>query len=456
MSFPGNSIDELVLDDPTENGEEETNGHGDENGESDEDDIVNINATPNKGTIQTVATLRLAKQSNQFARLCVFLFQNTVLDPRAGRIDVVMPEIKFDPIGIVQKLEDLKYKKFTRTRNRKCIDRIVTTFRKFATGVFPIGIQRIKIDRDEIELPDIEEKAADLLEFENDLYGKQRELKKLTKRKRKQIVSNTKLFDEFQSKSAKVAKIKHQANTWTEEDLCVDETVAEDEPPKTKKKKRNVEETNGIATEVSSKTSLPDDGADQKKVKKQKNTEWDKPLDDGEVEYFIPSKKQQSNGVPHVTKTVESTITHQITPTKGNKSKANGGTDISNDTPKIKKIKSNCVTPITSPVQKLTSPKTSAETKVKPASKLAHSKTSTPNIFVGKVAAAAAASAEKRVKIALKMNQSQEVVEYIRQIKQSPHLPYDSAKKPSKGVLKPNLAPSPINPFYKKLIGLDK
>lgn len=390
------------------------------------------------------------------------------MDPRAGRVDVVMPEIQFDPNGIVQKLEDLKYQKFTKTRNRKCIDRVLTTYKKFATGVFPIGIQRIKVDRDEIELPDIEEKAVDLLEFENDLYGKQRDLKRLTKRKRRRIVADAKLFDEFQAKSEKVAKIKNQANTWTEEDISIDGNVVDDEPAKKKKKKKNNKEsTDSVTADTSTKSHSPATvDAEQKTDKKHKTAEWEKPLADGEVEYFIPAKKQQMNGVPHITKTADSISVHAITP-KANKPKLNGvsADNNENQTPKLKKIKQNAVatptTPATNAEQKVNTPKRSSEKKVKSPSMLAHSKTSTPNIFVDKTAtpsssAAVAASAEKRVKIALKMNRSQEVVEYMRQIKQSPHLPYDSAKKPSKGVLKPNLAPSPINPFYKKLIGLDK
>lgn len=383
-----------------------------------------------------------------------FFMKNTALDPRAGRVDVVMPEIKFDPIEIVNKLEDLKYKKFTRVRNRKCIDRIVTTYRKFATGVFPIGIQKIKVDRDEIGLPDVDEKAEDFLEFENDLYGKQRELKQMTKRKRKKIVSDAKLFDEFQAKSDKVAKYKHEANAWTEEDITEENSV--EEPPKKKKKKKTPKPSE---PDESNKTAVET----PKVGKKHKSSEWEKPLEDGEVEYLIPSKKQQLNGVPIVTTTTEAVTTRIVTPSKNEKPKVNG-VEKSNDdeTPKKspstkpKKQKPEKGTPVANSVtakldQSINSPK-SPEKKVKTTSKLEQSKTSTPNIFLDK---ATPSSAEKRVKIALKMNQSQEVTEYIRQLKQSPHLPYDSAKKPSKGVLKPNLAPSPINPFYKRLIGIE-
>lgn len=462
MNFPGKSINELVLEEPTvENDEEETNGYADsdENEESDEDKVAaNGSSTKNRGLYTKRQQTVCSDLDNQF-----FFYRCVVLDPRAGRVDVVMPEIKFDPNGIVQKLEDLKYQKFTKTRNRKCIDRILTTYRKYATGVFPIGIQRIKVDRDEIQLPDVDEKAADLLEFENDLYGKQREIKRLTKRKRRRIVSDAQLFDEFQAKSEKVAKIKHQANTWTEEDISIDGDVVDDEPAKKKKKKKaKAPSSDSVAVNASTKSTSPAvaSAEQQRNEKKHKNAEWDEPLADGEVEYFIPTKKQQMNGVPHITKTADSTAVHVVTP-KTNKLKLNGASDHDeNQTPKGKKIKRNATTPVTNTEPKVNSPKQSSEKKVKSTTMLAQSKTSTPNIFVDKTAtpssSSVAASAEKRVKIALKMNQSQEVVEYMRQIKQSPLLPYDSAKKPSKGVLKPNLAPSPINPFYKRLIGLDK
>lgn len=165
------------------------------------------------------------------------------MDPRAGRVDVVMSEIKFDPLEIVNKIEELKYKKFTRVRNRKCLNRIVSTYKKFAEGVFPIGIQRIKVDRDELELPDVEEKASEFIEFENELYGKQRELKKLNKRKRKKIVSDANLFDEFQAKSNKVAKIKHEANAWTEEDITEESATKQviSQPKETKPKSNGIE-----------------------------------------------------------------------------------------------------------------------------------------------------------------------------------------------------------------------
>lgn len=391
------------------------------------------------------------------------------LDPRAGRVDVVMPEIKFNPNEIAIRLEDLKYKKFTRARNRKCLDRIITTYKKFATGIFPIGIQKLKVDRDELEKPDIHDKALELLEFENELYGEQRELKKLTKRKRKRIVNNGTLYDEFQAKSNKIAKIKQDANTWKEEDISSEEQSLQ---PKEKTVNAKSTDTDIVVTPKKRKSNKADSLISEKK---KKSNEWTKPLEDGEVEYVIPSTKQLQNGAPRVTITKDSITNHIITPSKisNDKKKSSPSSPKSSETlnqvenvqksQSSKKAEALISTPMVAK-NKLQngSPKTS-EKKVKSASKLTQSANSTPNtgIFAEKTTQISAStpnsallSSKKGVKIALKMNRSQEVTEYIRQLRQSPMAPYDSAKKPLKGALKPNLTPSPINPFYKKLIGM--
>lgn len=49
------------------------------------------------------------------------------LDPRAGRVDVVMPVLEFDAKEIANIAEGIKYKKFTRAKNRKTLDRIINT-----------------------------------------------------------------------------------------------------------------------------------------------------------------------------------------------------------------------------------------------------------------------------------------------------------------------------------------
>lgn len=487
-----------------------------------------------------------------------------------------MPEIQFDAKQICAELEELKYKKFTKVRNRKCLNRIIDTFTKFAGGVFPIGIQKMKIDRSELIPLDIDEKVDEMNEFDDELYGKQRELKGLTKRKRKRIVANQEMFDDFEAKSNKIAKFKHDANVWVEEDISAEvelqKTVAKKASAQAadKKAEKSLKHKVKSATPAkaakekpksahASKAAEQGTGTPQKLAngaKRAKHSEWEEPLQDGEVEHVIPSKKQQCNGAARITITKDSVTNTVVSPkaSKAPSAAATGPTAASpkksakqpkpetpakspsksdKKSPKVKTAEAETVpkpspakqgsskaepmvaTPaqkskkpadeVTTPTKSKKSSKAAsppgAKASSKPAAdaatptsgkKSAKTDATTPlSVSIQlenglpkssskkqkKAAAAAKANntplakavllaqadsstpkltpSERRVKIALKMNQSQEVNEYITQLKQSPAAPYDSATKPLKGALKPNLAPSPINPFYKRMIGME-
>lgn len=61
----------------------------------------------------------------------------------------------------------------------------------------------------------------------------------------------------------------------------------------------------------------------------------------------------------------------------------------------------------------------------------------------------------KKVKFVLKNNGAQAPVDYYKSVRQSPNIPFDSSKQPTKTNLKPS-TPSPINPFFKKKLRLTK
>lgn len=331
-------------------------------------------------------------------------------------------------------------------------------FKTFATGTFPIGIRKLGISRDDIQMPSVDEKAEEILQFEEEMYGEQRQLKKLSKRKRKHVLANNSDLSELQEKVRKIAKLKNDSNnSWVEEEMPQnvslysdgEENGVNDEPitngkldevdakhsnntdisvRKLKKKKvkngnadtklndtvENNEPNVAIKTTATKETLTKDKEINKTPKKspkppKVKNDDWTEPLKEGEVEYFIPAKKLKSRV--------------SITRVEG---KAVNG-DV---TPKASPIKLKATAQTSTPIS----------TPVNGPSVLSNSLT---------------ASRKKNVKIMLKMNQSQEAVEYVRQLKQSPSLPFDSKQKPLKGVLKPNLLPSPINPYYKKLIGME-
>ncbi|XP_036318706.1 ribosomal RNA processing protein 1 homolog [Rhagoletis pomonella] len=376
------------------------------------------------------------------------------LDPRAGNVDVIMPELPLDAKYVIEELERLIYKDDEiSTKIRKSLRKQLGIFQTYQRGEFPLGVKRMPRFEAKTDKPLMKDKIEQLENVENELFGVGRKLKQLNKRKRRKLLNSLNFeevdesnFDQTILKALPKQYLKERKrkgtcllNGWVEEEIGSEDLL----PKKKQKNKTNIEkvdtetqkatvqegkepndqqteelkssrqisneieeaqsETLKVNKEKAVKTRKLDNKEGKTKDKPQKDpetpakqtkSEWDTPLAEGEIEYFIPSRKIQLKN-------------------------ANGNL-VPN--PLAKKMQSKTSTPVSSK---------------KGASIL--------NSSTGSV---------KRVKIALKRNTSQNPSEYIKQIKSSPHLPYDADKKPGKGLLKPNSMPSPINPFYKKKIGL--
>lgn len=343
----------------------------------------------------------------------------------------------------------------------------------YANGDFPFGKMATKISDEDIKLPSIDDKVKDFIKFENKLYGDVRLLKKMNKKKRKKFLKMGNSDDNNRQISSNYKKKK--LSEWDETEVTenvdlysnlssnnnketfsvsTEASINSNSIKKKNKKKRkneNVKNINKIdqnetaAASVSTKNieTVPRTfETDIKNVKsnngnKQNNNdtllnkendklpmfsisdEWSKPLEVGEIEYYVPSKKVQVEQANKIfiknqnddNKLVLNPFAIQSNSVSSNKKVLIRAKNRRLSTPVIKSIKS---TKVSSPL----------------------------------------ASSEKRVKFMLQLNKVQDTNEYIRQLRSSPQLPYDSKKVPAKGVLKPNLMPSPINPFYRRNIGL--
>lgn len=232
-------------------------------------------------------------------------------------------------------------------------------------------------------MPSIDDKVKEFIEFENELLGKTKELKRLNKKKRKRSLVESLADNKKNQKIKKSPKPKmltkvekSKINNWTEEDIVVPKLnvkasspVVDSKELSTPKKSKSVAHTTSKVTE-----SI---------------------ISEHKKEELIVNGTSTPND--HIPETLKKDFVLNPAAIKGKKMSA-------------RKILSAPTTPI---------------------------------------------SKQKKVKINVKLNQSQGTDDYIRQIRNSPNLPYDSTKKPSKGLLKPNLLPSPINPYYKKKIGLN-
>ncbi|XP_061399879.1 ribosomal RNA processing protein 1 homolog [Musca vetustissima] len=502
--------------------------------------------------------------------------QNKHLDPRAGNVDVFMPVLPLDAAPIINDLETFLYKEECATKRRKVLRKLVDTFKTYQNGEFPLGIKTMPRFEQKSEVPLIKDKIKQLENLENELYGVDRKLKQLTKRKRRKLLKSLN-YDEidesnYEQKLEKalpkdylVERRKKSQKAfmagWLEEEL--DES---DIKPKKAKKLENITEKENddtnqkVTTKKTKKQKLlaqggtengvagDDDDEPQKKLKRLDNS-----LTNGEKKSNKKSKKineslaqeeeendngKENNSTTNIenkkSKKVKENDTNEKAAANGGDAKLNKKTkkakqeeDESKNvptaaattfngspntsvkqtkvlkisdglpetpkakpkepkvlkisdpdeqiTPKSKKSqKSLTSTPLNEwdeplgegeieyflPSRKLQLKKANADLVVNPLAKsrLSASQQSTPlnskKLSLSTANTPSTPGGTKRVKIALKHNTSQNPAEYIQQIKSSPNIPYDAKKKPGKGLLKPNAMPSPINPFYKKKIGL--
>jgi ribosomal RNA-processing protein 1 len=341
------------------------------------------------------------------------------LDPRAGRVNVVLTEIKFDALKLAEMCENLRYDQFATGKSRKGLATMASNFRKFANEIFPLGIHRVpqkyiegdsKIDLDlkAMELAEFQKKLAigdvdsESSDFDEDLDNR-----KHGTLKRKNKDTSTKIVKE---KKQKLSKLHNERFFKAAEDFTKDNSQRdeeEEEPAaeqqqtemKIKKKKKK-----SIKAAAESNEELP------RKIKLQKRKSLQAQLksDDNDVSEKKSRKASKVSSEP----------THD---------------DMDDSTEPLIRHNAEMFTStlVLNPFAKK-SGKGAIET--------------TPRIQQDKE--------KKRVKICINRNKAQSPHEYIKQVKESPNLPTAYlSKKPMKSVLKPNTLPSPINPFYKDKIG---
>ncbi|XP_050090693.1 ribosomal RNA processing protein 1 homolog [Anopheles aquasalis] len=405
-----------------------------------------------------------------------------VYDPRAGRVSVTIPEIEFDCEEIISLFEKYRFKSFVTTIGKKNATLLVKQFKKFADGIYPLGIQRMPSINPRNYRVDIDEQVEDLEEFRRELYGDQKATN--WKERKREIRLQKKLAREQQQQTAGGEDGTDGAGTEQEADDTAEPNTVVAKKKKSKKRKLNptelkkqqkmellkrkkeekmkllkerlkqskkntTNETIARKMEVNSGSSVDEktpklsskkklDMSSESLAKspskiqppstagqavKQANVgkkagskngnkqpfqtvdEWSEPLKDGEEEYFIASRKLKKA------------------------SKMN-----------LSSVSSTSHTPVADERKKGSLKRTP------PTGQQATDSTKDDHEPV--------TPARKRVKIALNKNVAQELDEHVKQVKSSPQMPFDSAKKPTKSLLKPNLIPSPVNPFYKKKIGL--
>lgn len=353
------------------------------------------------------------------------------LDPRAGKVDVELPQIPVNAAKIVKLLSTYKFHPSSTAKSRRQLSRLLHEFTELSQGRMPIGIKRVhKVNRQRKEM-DSRKGALRLIQFEKKLLSDNVN----KKRKRgKSDWSGKAIFDQV--------SINNPKDGDTELDLESDAVDSESE-----------------LTDTTAKVDLQDVDANAVQFKKRKRS--DSTCDTPGTKSDITENKKRPG--------VETSKKNKATKIKLNQKSKKSIAD-KNVKHKIKKkirevqVSDNTDQPTSiSPIinknsinkkipLKETNNKYVAKKKSKSKNTITHQEAQNelPHQVKKQTNLNDSPMEKKKVVFGLSRNTAQCTSEYRRQIRKSPGIPFDANKKPLASVLKMCPIPSPLNPFYKK------
>ncbi|KAJ3651734.1 hypothetical protein Zmor_017752 [Zophobas morio] len=308
-----------------------------------------------------------------------------VYDPRAGRVDVELPQIKFHSKAIVKALSACKFEKSTNSKSRKCITELSEHFKKMASGIYPLGVKKIKLANNDYDT-NVRKAVNRLVKFEQKITGKKKRKRKIENgdeielRGGKKIKLDTGLAQKIQNEFPTVLKKKRK----------IEDNY--DSPPQKQAKQEAVLEIESIFRRNSGTWLVT------KAIQRPKNQWKDQAsADKGENKHVFEA----------IDEGIKKPLKEKILFPKNQ-------WDVSNDEMTVENSFTRGRFNLSSELIK--------------------------NPF-------SVSTPIKKVKINTKLNRSQDVQEHHFQILSSPGIPYDANAKPAKPLLKAT-GRSPINPFY--------
>ncbi|CAL7944299.1 unnamed protein product [Xylocopa violacea] len=389
------------------------------------------------------------------------------LDPRAGKVNVELPQIPFDAKQIVTLLEQYKFHPSSTTTSRRQIRHLIKEFTEVSQGKMPLGIKEIVIPKKQKKDTSTKSAAIRLLKFEKELYSDNS--KKGRKRKNMQLTQD----ESDNSNDEELEDVNDDRNSG----YGVTE-IGDSEIVKNKKRiKRKLSDTNNLINAHSQVLAESDFSLKRKKFKTKENEQ-----DNSEINEKNSNCKLQKDSSVLIEdidvckkmklKRTKNVVAKMLNVVRQNKKKKNketklkvtGKWDVSDNInppiPVLNNVGSNNEESCAKTTEKSNTDDHEQKNNILndqptwllPAlTKLKNEKNRTMNLK-GQHKMSNITNSKKRVKIALQRNTAQHTSEYMLQIRKSPAIPFDANKKPLVGVLKASPIPSPINPFYKRNI----
>ncbi|EDW88294.1 ribosomal RNA processing protein 1 homolog [Drosophila yakuba] len=385
----------------------------------------------------------------------------TSLDPRAGNVDVHMPELPLNADCVLDELQTQLRTNDFNSKRRKGLRKIIQIFETYKGGEFPLGVRTMPKVEGQTLSEMVEQKVTALDKMEDEVFGTGRKLKKLNKSKRKRLLQSINFeevdehnYDEVISKALPPElqkKVNHNAkvrssinDAWVVEEVKETDTSAAKPKSKKAKKEESPEPKKDDQTKVKKKSQLKPK-KDHSKPKKEEQTtskaQKEEPAKPKKVDHPKPKEEQSKLTVEQPTPPPKEEGPSKAKPTP--KSKAAGNDD-------------DATTSTPQPANGWDAPLEAGEQDIfVPSRKLqlkqANSKLqkSTPKQPARIQFATPQTGSAKRVRIVTKSNCVYPKSDYYRQLKLSPQVPYDAERLPGKSALKPHVLPGPIHPNFK-------
>ncbi|XP_020810251.1 ribosomal RNA processing protein 1 homolog [Drosophila serrata] len=378
--------------------------------------------------------------------------RTTSLDPRAGNVDVHMPELPLNADCVLDELQTLIRTNDLNSKRRKALRKLIQVFETFKGGEFPLGVRTMPKVEGQTLAEMVEQKVADIEKLEDEVYGTGRKLKKLNKSKRKRLLQSINFEEvdehnydevigkalppELQKKVKHNAKVRSSINSaWVVEKVNEQDegNKKADAKPKAKKAKKDEQLNAKVPEQPKAKKG------DQVKSRKEQQTKAHK------EEQSNPKTEDQQPKQPKKEELKITAPTSEIEPEPQTKTAGLSDKDI----PKtIQKSANGWDAPLEQGEQDIFVP--SRKQQLKQANnKLLQKSTNKTPVTRPQFATPQPVGSVKRVRIMTKCNSEYTKNDYNRQLKLSPQVPYDADRLPGKSALKPHVLPGPIHPNFK-------
>ncbi|CAG4949155.1 unnamed protein product [Parnassius apollo] len=385
----------------------------------------------------------------------------TALDPRAGRVDVVLPLLPVPAALLAEDMRQLMESTSCASRAYKRAKICLERFEQLSKNVYPLRVKDTDFLAESGELmPQPEQAARRLRALEKRLVNSSDELalRGLNRKHRKRLLAKSRaglsIVEDVVKPTAEVP-----AET-VNEDWHIEEATTDNKQKKIKGDTSNKENQGTNKKKPNKKRKLVENTNSVHKTKKakiEKNQHIQEPRTRQGISAVNVTAKKKENSKINNKKVAKKNVANKKdkskdsnkTPTppkkkdalinNDNNEKVTNTKEKENLESKAKKVKPSAKNIKTSTlvVSKIKNHKNNASTK-KP------NTITKPKLSL---------DTPKKVKFVLKNNGAQAPIDYYKSVKQSPNIPFDSSKQPSKTNLKPSM-PSPINPFFKKKLRL--